>query len=301
MTFGQGNGFRSDCTAVIVTDMDVPYSIVMPETQRLSRVVVTSPHSGRRYPSAFMAQAALPLSELRRVEDAGVDRLLTFQPLPAPLLMAEFPRSFVDLNRRANEIDSRMFDGPVPNASDVVTRYLRSGLGVIPGKAANQQHIYDQSLPAGEVQYRLDHFYHPFHQKLDQLIHDASQDGPSLLIDCHSMPSNMFGVHGDIIIGNNHGTAAVHEIVNEAVEFLSREGLDVRLNTPFAGGFITQHYGRPEKGISAMQIEINRGLYLDENRLSLKQGWENVASILCRFILQMDALMAQVDGGPPAP
>ena len=284
-----------DCTAVIVTEMETPFSLIMPKTSRRSQVVVTSPHSGRRYPSEFVAQAALSLTELRRVEDAGMDRLLTFQPLPAPLLMAEFPRSFVDLNRRPNEIDSRMFDGPVPDASPVVTRYLRSGLGVIPGKAANQQQIYDQSLPVDEADYRLRGYYHPFHCQLAELIRDAGQIGPALLVDCHSMPSDMFGVDGDIIIGNNHGTAAAHEIVNEAVTFLSREGLDVRLNTPFAGGYITQHYGRPHDGVSALQIEISRALYLDEAKLELKPGWEKLASILCRFILQMDALMTQID------
>lgn len=299
-TASQHKGDRHDCTAVIVSDMDTPFSLIMPETRRQSRVVVTSPHSGRQYPSGFMDQSALSLSELRRVEDAGMDRLLTFQPLPAPLLMAEFPRSFVDLNRRPNEIDSRMFDGPVPEASHVVTRYLRSGLGVIPGKAANQQHIYDQSLPADEAAYRLKHFYHPFHHQLQSLIDTARQHGQALLIDCHSMPSDLFGVHGDIVLGTNHGNAAQHDIVNAAMNFLSREGLDVRLNTPFAGGYITQFYGRPCEGVSALQIEICRSLYLDEQKLTLKQGWEQLASILCRFILQMDALMTQIDGDLPS-
>ena len=303
MPLGQNARLRADCTAVVVSDIETPFSLMMPETKRRSRVVVTSPHSGRRYPSGFVARSVLPLAELSRVEDAAMDRLLTFQPLPAPLLMAGFPRSFVDLNRHPNEIDRRMFDAPVADASDVLTRYLRSGLGVIPRKAANQQYIYDQPLPADEAAYRLQNFYHPFHRQLDGLLKAAAADAPALLIDCHSMPSNMFGVHGDVIIGNNHGSAAGHEIVNEAVDFFSREGLDVRLNTPFAGGYITQHYGKPETGISALQIEIARKTYLDETRLTLKQGWEELASILCRFILRMDALMAQSggDGGGDAP
>ena len=116
-----------------------------------------------------------------------MDRLLTFQPLSAPLLMAEFPRSFVDLNRRPNEIDSRMFDGPVPDASPVVTRYLRSGLGVIPGKAANQLQIYDQSLPVDEAGLQTAGILSPFHCQLAELIRDAGQIGPALLVDCHSI------------------------------------------------------------------------------------------------------------------
>ena len=179
-----------------------------------------------------------------------MDRLLTFQPLPAPLLMAEFPRSFVDLNRRPNEIDSRMFDGPVPDASPVVTRYLRSGLVLSRARQPINRFMISRYLLMKPIT-GCGGYYHPFHCQLAELIRDAGQIGPALLVDCHSMPSDMFGVDGDIIIGNNHGTAAAHEIVNEAVTFLSREGLDVRLNTPFAGGYITQHYGRPHDGVSS--------------------------------------------------
>jgi hypothetical protein len=154
--------FRAECPAVIVRELASPVRQIEPAGRRISPVVVTSPHSGRHYPRQFIDQTILALDDLRKVEDAGVDRLLTFQPLPAPILIAEFPRSFVDVNRQYDEIDADMFDGPVADISPTVTRYLRSGLGMIPKKAANQQNIYNNSLPADEAGFRRDCFISRF-------------------------------------------------------------------------------------------------------------------------------------------
>jgi len=282
---------------MIVRQMEQPFRVIRSGAQRQSQVIAASPHSGRTYLSQFIDQAHLSLEELRKVEDAGMDRLLTFQPLPTDLILAEFPRSFVDLNRQPDEIDNLMFDQPVSFANKAVTRYLRSGLGVIPSKAANQQDIYTNSLPASEADFRLDGFYRPYHVELEKLISDARKEGHALLIDCHSMPSGLFGINSEVIIGTNHGQSSLNWIVNEAQAYFTREGLSVKLNAPFAGGYITRHYGQPDFGVSALQIEICRSLYLDETKLMLKDDWQETASIITRFIMRMDELMSRYKNG----
>jgi N-formylglutamate amidohydrolase len=282
---------------VVVHQLEHPFKVIPPKGHRQSQVIAASPHSGRQYLSQFINQANLPLHELRKVEDAGMDRLLTFQPLPSAVILAEFPRSFVDPNRQPDEIDNMMFDKPVSFANKAVTRYLRSGLGVIPSKASNQQDIYTNSLPASEADFRLDRFYRPYHEELEKLIIDARKEGHALLIDCHSMPSGLFGINSDVIIGTNHGQSSLNWIVNEAQAYFTREGLSVKLNAPFAGGYVTRHYGQPDNGVSALQIEICRSLYLDEAKLMLKDGWQETASILARFIMRMDELMSRHRNG----
>ncbi|XDZ66726.1 N-formylglutamate amidohydrolase [Alphaproteobacteria bacterium LSUCC0684] len=282
---------------MIVQQMEQPFCVIPPKGNRQSQVIAASPHSGRKYLSHFIHQSNLSLQELRKVEDAGMDRLLTFQPLPSALILAEFPRSFVDLNRHPDEIDHLMFDNPVHFANKSVTRYLRSGLGVIPSKAANQQDIYTDSLPAAEADFRLGQFYRPYHQELEKLITMARTQGHALLIDCHSMPSGLFGIHSDVIIGSNHGQSTLNWIVNEAQAYFTREGMTVKLNAPFAGGYITRHYGQPDNGVSALQIEICRSLYLDETNQTLKDGWQETASILTRFIMRMDEMMSRYKNG----
>lgn len=279
------------CPALVVGKIKQPFRIIPPAGQRVSQVVATSPHSGRHYPRSFLDQSRLRLDQLRQVEDGGVDRLLTFQPLPTTLLMAEFPRSFVDVNRKDDELDARMFDGPVANINPMVTRYLRSGLGMIPRKAANQQDIYDQILPADEAEFRRNHYYKPYHDALLGLIDKAASQGPALLLDCHSMPSGLFGVDCDIVLGSNHGQSAEAWIVDEALNYFTREGLTVRLNSPFSGGFVTRHYGQPHNNVSALQIELCRSLYLNEDEVELKEGWTAIAAVLTRFIMRMDELM----------
>ena len=282
------------CAAVITPQISPVFEIKNPSGKRLSPVVVNSPHSGRQYLNRFLDQSRLSLKELRQVEDAGIDIMLDFQPLPAPVLMAQFPRSFVDVNRSADEIDPHMFDGDIDTIAPDKSRYLRSGLGMIPKKAARQQEIYNALLPAEELEYRKQQFYLPYHNQLSALLDNARTDGDALLLDCHSMPSGLFGVDADIIIGSDHGQSAAPWMVNAALDYFSREGLTTRLNAPFSGGFITKNYGCPEQGISALQIEICRSCYLNERTLELKPDWSRLASILCRFVLHMDEMMVRM-------
>ena len=306
---GEDTHLDNECLARVVESLSV-FTLMQPQVGRHSSVIVTSPHSGRAYPLRFLEQSALGLDALRQVEDAGMDRLLTFQPLPCALLMANFPRSFVDLNRNADEIDAAMFEPPAgaPSQSrESQSRYVRWGLGVIPKKVSAQQDIYASPLPLEELRYRIAHYYNPFHFALNGLVDDSKKHGQALLIDCHSMPSGIAGSSGtagpsrlpskaaDIVIGSRHGTSANPAIIAEAFAYFEHEGLKVALDTPFAGGYITSHYGRPADGVSALQIEISRGLYLDEARIEFKRGWRDIASTLCGFILAMDAFCARLN------
>jgi len=244
----------------------------LPDRQSLP-LVVASPHSGALYPSEFLAQAAVPLTALRRAEDAFVDELFASAPgLGIPLLAARFPRSYVDANREPYELDPGMFEGPLPHALNHRTTRVAAGLGMIPRVAASGEAIYRGRVPAIEIERRLETCWRPYHVALSGLIEQTyAQFGGVLLIDAHSMPSSASGLslreHGvDVVLGDNHGEACAPLLVDAVERWLAAQGLRVRRNQPYAGGFTTQRYGRPAVGRHTLQIEINRALYMDEAR-----------------------------------
>lgn len=246
----------------------------LPDRQTVP-VVVASPHSGASYPADFLAQAALPVSALRRAEDAFVDELFRSAPsLGMPLLAARFPRSYVDANREPYELDPGMFEGPLPRPLNHRTTRVAAGLGMIPRVAASGEAIYRGRVPSDEIEYRLDTCWRPYHTALSMAVEQTySLFGGALLIDAHSMPSSASGVglrdreqRVDIVLGDNHGEACMPDVVDHVDRFLSANGLRVLRNQPYAGGFTTQRYGRPGLGRHALQIEINRSLYMDEAR-----------------------------------
>lgn len=236
-------------------------------------VVVASPHSGSVYPAAFLAQTAVPLAALRRAEDAFVDELFGAAPkLGIPLLAARFPRSFVDANREPYELDPGMFEGPLPRRLNHRTTRVAAGLGMIPRVAASGEAIYRGRVPSDEIEHRLETCWRPYHTVLSTMIEQTHRlFGCALLIDAHSMPSSASGVgprdrdhRVDIVLGDNHGEACAPELVDRAEHWFTSHGLKVQRNQPYAGGFTTQRYGRPGLDRHALQIEINRALYMDE-------------------------------------
>jgi N-formylglutamate amidohydrolase len=238
-------------------------------------LVVASPHSGSLYPAKFLAQAAVPLAALRRAEDAFVDELFAAAPnLGMPFLAARFPRSYVDANREPYELDPGMFEGPLPRALNHRTTRVAAGLGMIPRVAASGEAIYRGRVPAEEIEHRLETCWRPYHLTLSMLVEQTyAQFGGVLLIDAHSMPSSASGIglrerdqRVDIVLGDNHGEACAPELIDAVDRWLSGQGLRVRRNQPYAGGFTTQRYGRPGIGRHTLQIEINRALYMDEAR-----------------------------------
>ncbi|CAN5860889.1 N-formylglutamate amidohydrolase [soil metagenome] len=247
-----------------------------PPPHQTAPVVVASPHSGSVYPAAFVAQAAVTLTTLRRAEDAFVDELFSAAPsLGIPFLAARFPRSFVDANREPYELDPGMFEGPLPRKLNHRTTRVAAGLGMIPRVAASGEAIYRGRLPSDEIERRLETCWRPYHTSLSALVEQTHRSfGGALLVDAHSMPSSASGTTSrdraqrvDIVLGDNHGESCAPDLVDCAERWFRSQGLKVQRNQPYAGGFTTQRYGRPGLGRHALQIEINRALYMDELRL----------------------------------
>jgi N-formylglutamate amidohydrolase len=237
--------------------------------------VVASPHSGSVYPAEFLAQAAVPLAVLRRAEDAFVDELFGNAPsLGMPLLAARFPRSYVDANREPYELDPGMFEGPLPRPLNHRTTRVAAGLGMIPRVAASGEAIYRGRVPSETIERRLESCWRPYHAALSALVeHTYGLFGSVLLIDAHSMPSSASTLgprerdhRVDVVLGDNHGESCALGLVDGAERWFRSRGLKVRRNQPYAGGFTTQRYGRPAVARHALQIEINRALYMDEVR-----------------------------------
>jgi len=239
-------------------------------------IVLNSPHSGAHYPAAFLAAARLDALTLRRSEDAFVDELFT--PATAhgvPMLRALFPRAFLDLNREPFELDPQMFSGRLPDFANTRSLRVAAGLGVIPRVVGDAQPIYRDAIPVEAALRRIATLHRPYHAKLGELIETAQRRfGFTLLVDCHSMPSTSPDVGGcDIVLGDRYGCSAARWIVDAVESALRASGLNVRRNKPYAGGYITEHYGRPGLGLHAVQIEINRSLYLNEETFQKTEGF----------------------------
>jgi len=245
------------------------FNLFLP-TRRLTSVVFCSPHSGRRYPEAFLRDTVLDQRTIRTSEDAFVDQLLGSVPgLGAPLLVATCPRAYLDLNRGPDELDPAVVDGALSLSHN--PRVL-SGLGVIPRVVAGGRAIYRGKIPMVEAQRRIRDVWHPYHSQLQRLLDESRRlFGQAVLIDVHSMPheamdaiASRAGRRPAIVIGDRYGAAAATPIVDLIEEAFRARGLNVARNAPFAGAYITQSYGRPAAGQHAVQIEMDRALYMDE-------------------------------------
>ena len=255
-----------------------PYRVSAP--QDFCSVMFSSPHSGRHYPDDFQNLLAVPLMDLRRVEDAFVDQLFSHvSEFGAGMISAVYARSFVDLNRAPEELDSRMFkDGPPTPAGERSPR-VEAGLGCIPRIAASGKDIHTRMLSRSEADDRLNRAYLPYHTALSNWMDNmAERTGQAVLIDCHSMPSVVAGrrIQADIVLGSRHGSSC-DESLTRLVEYgFARLGYRVIRNTPYAGGYLTQRHGSPQDGRHALQIEINRRLYMDETEVRLKSGYHRL-------------------------
>ena len=275
-----------------------PFEIHRP-LQQTEPFVFNSPHSGRIYPESFLNMSRLDRLAIRRSEDHFVDELFAdVVQLGAPLLAAQFPRAWLDVNREPYELDPRMFDGPLPPFANIGSMRVAGGLGTIPKLVAENMDIYRGRLSVEEGLSRIERVYRPYHANLRRMIAQTHvQFGKAILIDCHSMPANVRVAGGsrrpDIIIGDRYGASAAHDLSRAAVSILSGFGYHVVRNKPYAGGFITEHYGRPGRGLHALQIEINRGLYVDETRLEKTAGYDLLKADLGEFAGQMMAYVRE--------
>jgi N-formylglutamate amidohydrolase len=252
--------------------------------RRTSAFVFASPHSGRDYAPEALARAQLPLSVLRQSEDAYVDQLLTSAPRHgAPLVEALFPRVFVDVNRAEWELDPDMFD-PAPVSTRPVSARAAAGLGVIPRSAADGRPLYAGRVALSEAEARLARCYRPYHAALGaQLAAAKAAFGEAYLIDCHSMPAAS-ARGADIVLGDRYGASCSRAFMAAAEAEFRALGFTVVRNRPYAGGYTTENYGRPARGVHAIQIEINRALYLDERHVTPNAHMPALAAALSEWI-----------------
>jgi N-formylglutamate amidohydrolase len=260
---------------------------VIEPLRRTTPLVFASPHSGQHYPTGFLSQSRLALLALRRSEDAYVDELFgAAANFGAPLLTAQLARAFVDVNRDPTELDPDMFLDRLPMPVQRGSPRVQAGLGAIPRIAADGQDIYRRKLTVAEARERLREIHAPYHGMLAALICEArAAFGCAVLVDCHSMPGCARGpLQPDIVLGDRFG-ASCHPSVTGFVEAtLQRMGYKVARNSPFAGGHTTQAHGKPALGVHALQVEINRSLYMDERTLSRTAGFNRVRSDMTRLV-----------------
>ncbi|MCJ9428610.1 N-formylglutamate amidohydrolase [Kordiimonas marina] len=292
----------SDISDIARPDPAPPPFLLRPPVGAPKCVVFAVPHSGRYYPPALVKNAALTPHNLRLCEDAYVDHLFSEAPgFGAALLVATHARSYLDLNRAENELDPMMFSPTLDTGALYISHRVKAGLGTIPKQVAEGLNIYDAPLPQREAWQRIDTIHKPYHTRLRSLV-DARrrQFGHAILIDCHSMPSEGGSGRGrtslpgpDIVLGDCWGTACGRELASMAEEMLVRAGFSVRRNVPYAGGFVTQHYGSPGNNVHALQIELNRALYMDEETIEPHDGFGDVQERLTRFMADFTRNAAQ--------
>jgi N-formylglutamate amidohydrolase len=275
--------------------IDPPFSIEEP-AQMLAPLVISSPHSGRAYSAAFLAQSRLHHSVLRRSEDMYVDLLMAgVSGLGVPFLQAHFPRAFVDVNREPFELDPRMFEGRLPPHANTRSLRVAGGLGSIPRVVGDNLEIYGRRWPVEEALMRIDTYHRSFHAALTKLMNRTMRHfGVALLLDMHSMPSaSVEREHGrrvDLVIGDRFGTSAVPAVIDRIEAHARALGYSVNRNRPYAGGYITEHYGAPDAGRQAVQIEINRALYMNEVDGSLLPSHLKVKRDLMALIADLCAM-----------
>ncbi len=277
------------------------HEILAPREQTIP-LVLSSPHSGSNYPDDFVARSRLDPTTLRRSEDSFVDEIFRAAPdCGAPLLRALFPRAYVDVNREPFELDPAMFDEVLPEFVNTHSPRIAAGLGTVARVVANGVDIYRSKLTFAEVEQRIQNCYYPYHAALRSLIKSTVEKfGYCIVIDCHSMPSFSAMSGGlddrnrlDFVLGDHHGDSCSGAVTGAAAAVLRACGYRVGLNKPYAGGFITTHYGHPVDGVHVLQIEISRDIYMDEASLQRGPG-------LARLSGEMRALIQRLGDLDPA-
>ncbi|NVN88210.1 MAG: N-formylglutamate amidohydrolase [Rhodopseudomonas sp.] len=279
-----------------MTDFDGEFSpafeIAEPAVWR-APIIFNSPHSGSVYPNAFLNASRIDIEALRRSEDSFMDELIDgLGERGFPVVRVHFPRSYVDVNREPYELDPRMFSGRLPSFANTRSMRVAGGLGTIPRVVGDGQEIYRERIHIDDALGRIEALYKPYHRALRRLINKAHQNfGTVIVVDCHSMPS--VGIsrdeprRPDIVIGDRYGTSCASLIPDTIEEALAARGYTIGRNKPYAGGFITEHYGNPASGLHTVQVELNRAIYMDER---LRQRSARFAQVAADFTLLADAL-----------
>lgn len=288
--------------AVITDTIDPAFDVVEP-ARLTAPFLFNSPHSGVMYPRAFVDQVRLDLQTLRRSEDTLVDSLFCdVTGLGMAFMRAHFPRCYLDVNREPYELDPRMFEGRLPAYANTRSMRVSGGLGTIARIVGEAQEIYGRRIPVDDAIARIETYYKPYHRTLRRLmVQMQRQFGVAVLVDCHSMPSG--GIQRDersridMVIGDRYGTSCAGAIPDVLESELRARGYLVVRNKPYAGGFITEHYGNPASGMHAIQIEINRALYMDEHTYRASEKFEKLRQDLLE-VVQALSKITQIELAP---
>ena len=277
----------------------LPYRIAGP-TEPAPPLVLASPHSGREYPGAFLAQSRLSLGQLRRAEDAYVDELLgDAVKQGVPLIAARYGRAYLDLNRDADEIDPTMIADPLAPSAGQASERVAAGLGVVPRIAAHGLDIYASRLRLTEVESRVGALHRPYHAGIGMLVDRAlRRHGYAILLDCHSMPTPAGDAAPQFVIGDLHGRSAAPALIDAIEATIAAGGFRVSRNAPYAGGYTTLHHADRARGVHVVQIEVDRALYMDPARLATHKGF---AAVAATFSTLVTTLLAAAPGLPLAP
>jgi len=286
-------------------ELSEPFMIEQPQ-QLSSPLIFNSPHSGRIYPKSFLVASRLDALSLRKSEDSYVEELFGNAPEHgAPLMHAHFPRAYLDVNREPYELDPALISEALPRYANTQSVRVIGGLGTIARVVAESEEIYRHTMPLKEALARINLLYKPYHNALNALMNESrSLFGVALLIDCHSMPSTPApengGARPDFILGDRFSTSCDTRLTRFAAQTLKQMGYAVTLNKPYAGGFITEYYGRPTEGFHTLQVEVNRSLYMNEINFSRRHRFKTLRKDITKFILALTQFAPALQDVPRA-
>jgi N-formylglutamate amidohydrolase len=267
-----------------------PFRVILPDVA--GAVVLASAHSGRHYPETLLSSSRLDATSLRRSEDAFVDQLLApAASLGMTVIEATFARAYLDVNRDCRELDPALFSGTPLKGGKQSDRVL-AGLGVVPRVVGIGMDIYSSKIPLEEAQQRIATIHAPYHAMLEKLLAARlAFHAYAVLIDWHSMPSGAVADKGrsapDVVLGDRHGLSCSAQLTRRVRTAFEAHGLRVAVNEPYAGGHTTERYGRPETGLHTLQIELNRGLYLDEVRVEKTVGFAKLQLTISAILAEL--------------
>lgn len=275
---------------------DPPFLRIGPSAPA-SPVVLSVPHAGRAYSEALLNASRLPREKLETLEDRFVDRLIwRAQALGSIAIVASAPRAAIDLNRDEREIDPTMVVPPPSPRGLLQSPRTRGGLGLVPCRISGAGSIWLYRLPREELERRIATIHAPYHAEIGRALQETRERfGVAILLDCHSMPPRDDGKGPRIVFGDRHGTSIAPEFLNAAIGAAEAAGHEVGLNVPYAGGHITARHGQPHRQIHALQLELDRSLYLDP---ALKEPGEGF-DLTARLIAEIAAAVAARALAPP--
>ncbi len=251
-------------------------------------VVLSVPHSGRAYSDELLGAARVPFQTLELLEDRLVDRLVWRAVAGgAAALVALRPRAEIDLNRDEREIDPAMVTPPPSSRALLQSPRSRGGLGLVPSRITGAGAIWWRRLSAAELDRRIEDVHRPYHRALGALLEETrTRFGTAILLDCHSMPPRGAGLseQAGVVLGDRFGTSIAPHFLEVATAAARRLGFKVARNEPYAGGYITQAHGRPAEGIHALQLEVDRSLYLDEGLRGPGPGFDAIAGLIAAMV-----------------